>query len=93
MAGLKLSQLAGLWSKDKTFILYLNNLLAESGEQSAVHYGLSEEDLSPADFIRETCGIVSRRELDTNDEAARVFSREIREPFMQWAKKAQREAA
>lgn len=93
MAGLKLSQLAGLWSKDKTFIQYLNRHAADSSDGEVVRYGLGENDLDPADYIRQRCAIASRRELDTNEQAARVFSRDIRVPFMEWAKQAQREAA
>lgn len=35
-------------------------------------------------FILETCGIESRKELDVNKDAAARFHQEIRMPFMTW---------
>lgn len=34
------------------------------------------------DFILNSCGILSRKELDTNPEAAKIFHREFRQPFV-----------
>jgi hypothetical protein len=91
MAGLKLSQLSGVWSNNPAFIRYLNHLLNLEGD-SDKQYGRTSQDLDPADYIREVCGVESRRELDVNAEAARVFHSKIREPFMKWAKRVHLEA-
>lgn len=38
-----------------------------------------------AQFIREACGVQSRRELATNPEAAHRFEINVRRPFVRWA--------
>lgn len=92
MAGLKLSQLAGLWSKDPIFIRFLNRHVDAADDRCSARYGLTERDLDPAGYIRQVCRVESRRELDTDARAVRIFNREIRAPFMQWAE-SQQEAA
>lgn len=37
-----------------------------------------------ARFIRETCGVQSRRDLATNTEAAHRFETLVRRPFVRW---------
>jgi hypothetical protein len=39
---------------------------------------------SAAIWIRDTCDVQSRADLDHNGAAAEAFNREIREPFMKW---------
>lgn len=85
MAGLTLAQLAGFWSKDPMFINFLNRHVDAAGDDMSARYGLDKKDLDPADYIRSRCKIASRRELNTNEIAARIFDREIRRPFMDWA--------
>lgn len=36
-----------------------------------------------ADFIRRTCGVKSRAELDHNPEAAALFHKRVRKPFVE----------
>ena len=43
---------------------------------------LTEDDAR--DFICDTCGIASRKDLDTNPAAAEKFHKLIREPFLAW---------
>lgn len=81
--GMKLSLLAVKWSCDPVFIAFLNRHL-QTSEDASVRYGTQKGDLDPADYIRECCGIDSRKDLDTNERAARAFHRVIRAPFMQW---------
>ncbi|EKY4114524.1 hypothetical protein ABCV69_004589 [Pseudomonas aeruginosa] len=85
---MKLSQLAGLWSKDRGFIRFLNEESAFRSETSP--FGLSSSDRDPADLIRTKCSISSRRDLDTDKAAAAIFNREFRHPYMAWAAKNSR---
>jgi len=41
------------------------------------------EDLA-ADWLRTTCGIESRAELDHNPQAAACFHDKVRKPFLEW---------
>jgi hypothetical protein len=34
--------------------------------------------------VREACGVTSRRELETNPEAAQAFNLKVRRPFLAW---------
>ncbi|EOG4615081.1 hypothetical protein ACLD9I_004728 [Pseudomonas aeruginosa] len=85
---MKLSQLAGLWSKDKVFIQFLNEESAFRSESSP--FGLNSGDRDPADLIRAKCSISSRRDLDSDKAAAAIFNREFRHPYMAWAAKTNR---
>lgn len=89
---LKLSQLAGVWSKDPVFIGWLNRHLDEAGDIHSARYGVGDQDLDPAVHIRKVCKVRSRRDLDSNQVAADTFNREIRRPFMVWANRRTREA-
>ncbi|MCM3609162.1 hypothetical protein M4D49_27130 [Cupriavidus pauculus] len=93
MAVLKLSQLAGLWSKDPLFIRFLNRHVDAADDRCSARYGLAERDLDPAGYIRQVCRVESRRDLDTDARAVRIFNREIRAPFMEWAQSIRQEAA
>lgn len=46
-----------------------------------------DQSLRAADWVRNICGISSRRELDTNNSAARLFHKNVREPYAQWYEK------
>lgn len=85
---MKLSQLAGLWSKDKGFIQFLNEESAFRSGSSP--FGLNSGDRDPADLIRAECSISSRRDLDSDKTAAAIFNREFRNPYMAWAAKTNR---
>ena len=43
-----------------------------------------ENEDEAAYFIRSTCSVKSRRDLDVGEIAGATFQREIRGPFMQW---------
>jgi hypothetical protein len=42
-----------------------------------------------AQFIRDTCGVQSRKELATNPEAAHRLEHLIRRPYMRWLEQHQ----
>lgn len=76
MKGLAL--LAVLWCDDKTFrdwiLLHFKNY---------VNMDVSTPE-GAAKFVRQYCGIRSRRDLMFNGEAIALFNRDIREPYMAW---------
>ncbi|RQR11365.1 hypothetical protein [Burkholderia stagnalis] len=78
MGRLKLSQLAGTWSRDRNFIAFLNATVS-------TEFGLAPDQRDPADHIRSTCRVASRRDLDTDPQAAKTFDVAIRKPYMRWA--------
>lgn len=78
MRGLKLSQLAGTWSRDRSFIAFLNATVNNE-------FGLDPGQRDPAEHIRSTCQVASRRDLDTDQRAAKTFDAAIRKPFMRWS--------
>lgn len=45
--------------------------------------GLSNEDAAK-EFILQTCGIISRNELDRYPTAADLFHERIRKPYLAW---------
>jgi len=93
MKGFKLSKLAGMWCADAQFIAFLNRFVDGDDSQS-VRYGKRAGDLDPAEFVRKRCQVQSRRELDTNPIAAKLFHREIRLPYSEWlGQQDQRKAA
>jgi hypothetical protein len=42
------------------------------------------EERHAAEFIRERCGVMSRRDIATNPEAAQRFHNLIRRPFVEY---------
>lgn len=46
-----------------------------------------ENSKDAANFVKELCEINSRKELDTDILAGRVFQASIREPYMKWLEK------
>lgn len=83
MRGLKLSQLAGTWSRDRNFIAFLNATVCTG-------FGLNPGQRDPADHIRSTCHVASRRDLDSDPQAAKTFDVAIRKPYMRWAEQCLR---
>lgn len=78
-----LCRLAGVWCADPIFAqwLDLNHLTTcrvveeELGAASATVEGVA------AEVVRRICGVKSRRDLDTNEQAGAVFHAAIREPY------------
>ncbi|AFN39085.1 hypothetical protein G167_gp69 [Burkholderia phage BcepMigl] len=71
-----LARLAGMWCNDEEFWtwLRLQRVRCENADDAAM-------------YIRRTCSIESRAELDSNADAERVFQERIRTPFMYWRRK------
>lgn len=89
--GMKLSLLAVMWCRSPEFIAYLNRHI-DGKDDEGIRYGIGHGYLDPASYIRERCGIQSRMQLDTDTQAANIFHRDIRHPFIQWQKE-QRQCA
>lgn len=86
-----LARLAGMFCNDPNFSRWLN----EQGRFSH-HESLFLRDgqivnpaMARADIL-ETCKIQSRKELDSNPTAARIFHEQIRLPYSNWLDKQQR---
>lgn len=62
------AKLAGMWCNDPDFRMW-----AKVGNPDAA-----------AKYIRDTCGISSRADLDHDMEALSAFNAGIRHPFMKW---------
>ena len=45
---------------------------------------LARNENDAKNFILDQCGIDSRKELDTNEDAKKIFLRKIRAPFLEW---------
>lgn len=63
-----LAKLAGMWCKDENFLKWV----------------CAYDEEHAARFIRCTCAINSRSELDSNPGAAILFNENIRIPYMEW---------
>lgn len=87
-----MARLSGVWSSNKDFVRYLNSEILQNGTKEGKVYGLKKTDLNPADYIRETCNIRSRKDLDTDIAAADRFKAQIRAPFMAWTANSTSEA-
>ncbi len=73
-----LAELAGMWCKDRQFWEWINTLEAP---KYLLREGGVTSDADARLFILENCGIQSRRELDHNGLAKRLFEEGIRKPF------------
>ena len=71
-----LCRLAAIWCKDRDFL--------EWADWMAGGDIFTEEDA--ANWIRKTCEVESRRDLDNDQAAALRFQQFVREPFMDWLK-------
>jgi hypothetical protein len=82
--GAGIARQAAMLCRDPVFCLYLDARLRwETGmEYQALPDGTASE-LDAAEFIRSRCSVVSRAELDHNQEAARMFGR-IFADFNRW---------
>lgn len=65
-----LCKLAAIWCKDRDFQEWIER----------------EDEQEAAEWIRKTCEVESRRDLDSDHGAALRFQQFVREPFMDWMK-------
>lgn len=70
-----MAQLACVWCRDPVFRKWL---FVEHGEE----HSFSDNEETAAGLLKVVCGIESRKELDTNEEAKQRFQTLIRYPFM-----------
>lgn len=68
-----LTRLAGILPTQPLFRAWLEDL---------AHQPITEHDA--AEFIRLACQVESRRQLDANPDAARLFHSVVRRPFIEW---------
>lgn len=68
-----LTRLSAIWCRDALFLAWLSEIAGQP---------ISSDDAAYA--VREACGVTSRRELETNPDAARAFITKVRRPFMAW---------
>jgi hypothetical protein len=66
------AQQAGILCNDPTFQIWVWGQLSESEAQQAGDDGAFPDDVAPV-WLRERCGIFSRRTLDTDEAAAAKF--------------------
>ena len=66
------------WCKDPEFWEWIRYTSDGRG------FGSCTTESSAKLFIQETCGVQSRKELDTDNEANKAWHREIREPYRLW---------
>lgn len=45
-----------------------------------------QNEVEAKEIVCNTCGIESRRELDENEAAAKIFHMKVREPYARWLK-------
>jgi hypothetical protein len=74
--GGELARLAGIWCKNPDFQQWL----------SKKHPGHSFNEGDAADWIRKTCRVNSRAELDSSSNAGWAFHTQVRGPFMEYMK-------
>lgn len=80
--GGELARLAGMWSKDPLFWEWLKNLYKSTGRTIP-----DFNETSAANWIRATCGVSSRSEIDHIISATELFHKNIRVPFNSWLKR------
>lgn len=68
-----LTRLSAMWCRDALFLAWLSEIAGQP---------ISSDDAACA--VREACGVTSRRELETNPDAARAFNHKVRRPFLAW---------
>ena len=76
MKGGPLAKLAGMWCNDRYFIEWV----------------ASNTGMEPDEWIKDVCGIQSKRELDHSDDAAARFHICIRKPYSAWLERNGRAA-
>ncbi|TMS58515.1 hypothetical protein MW7_007260 [Imbroritus primus] len=78
--GGQLARLAGMWCNDPEFWAFLNKRASTPG--AVADAGRA------ADQVRYMCAVQSRAELDNDAQAAALFHRRVRLPFMAWKRGA-----
>lgn len=79
-----LCRMAAMWCKDPVFLNWLRmfHLVAcDEVIDELEDRPCSGEDLA-ARVVRDLCGVVTRRDLDTNPDAAKKFHELIRRPYL-----------
>lgn len=76
--GAALARVAGQLCTSKRFQQWV---IARAG---TVPMGVTAQEHA-AVYIRKTCGITSRRDLDHHAGAAALFHERIRKPFLEWS--------
>lgn len=61
------------------FAVHVGDVFVGTGRPMAVH-----DENSAKEFILQTCGIISRNELDRYPTAAELFHERIRKPYLAW---------
>lgn len=74
-----LCKLAAMWSQEDEFHAFLANTM-----KWAKAYSEPITSVVAANIIRETCGVVSRADLDHDERAALIFHRDFRLPYQRW---------
>lgn len=82
--GGELARLAGILSNDPQFWAWLCKHI-DTSDPLATDPDIDDNEM-PAMWIRRTCGIQSRRELDHNEAAAKIFHEQIRLPYLAYQK-------
>lgn len=76
-----LTLLAVEWCKEPRFWKWINEL-------KTINYFdkpfIATSELEAKFFVQSVCEISSRKEINTNPQAAAIFQQEIRGPYMQW---------
>jgi hypothetical protein len=75
---MSLARLSGILCKDAQFLEWL-------AQESSDKLPVTPDEA--AEVVYMVCGIDSRRELDSNTEAAELFHRHLRRPFLAWRDK------
>lgn len=78
---------AAIRGGDPSFIAWLEEAHPKLWAEQWADDGTADAEQAAAQCIRLICGVASRRELDTNDEAAALFHSQIREPYAAWMQK------
>lgn len=73
---MNLVQLSGMLPRDPQFRAFVGYFMVPPRDDVSVD--------EAATFIRDACGIESRRELTTNAEAQQRFHANIRKTFLAW---------
>lgn len=71
-----LTKCAAIYCNDRQFQAWIADLAERQPDE------ITSNDA--AELIRLACKITSRRELDTNNEAAETFLNSIRKPYLDW---------
>lgn len=74
-----LAQLAGRWCNDPQFCEWLDQFHPRDDDEPHTAD-------TAADWIRMTCGVQSRAEIDSNPRARTLFDGKVRQPFMRGVK-------